>query len=101
MINEEITFQLNECAISSCDHKPTRPFRVITCAEDKQVNFYQGPPFRFDKLFDGHTRYPNQVRFAPDGSVFVSVGSDKKVCFRVNLCRLRSMKLTRCTDQRI
>lgn len=65
--------------ILSCDHKPTRPFRVVTCAEDKHVNFYQGPPFRFEKLFDGHTRYPNQVRFAPDGSVFVSVGSDKKI----------------------
>lgn len=63
----------------SCSYRPVRPFRVVTCAEDKQVNFYTGPPFRFSSRFAGHTRYPNQVRFAPDGSRFISVGSDKQV----------------------
>jgi hypothetical protein len=26
-----------------------------------------------------HEKYPNTVRYSPDGSVFVSVGSDQRV----------------------
>jgi hypothetical protein len=31
----------------SCDFKPTRPFRIVTCGEDFLANFYEGPPFKF------------------------------------------------------
>ncbi|XXQ38900.1 WD domain, G-beta repeat [Plasmodiophora brassicae] len=65
--------------ILSVDIRQVRPYRVATASEDRQVNFYQGPPFRFDKMFDRHTRFPNQVRFSPDGNHLVSVGSDKSI----------------------
>jgi hypothetical protein len=32
---------------NSIDFKPTRPFRIVTGAEDFKVNFYEGPPFKF------------------------------------------------------
>eukprot|EP00761_Pharyngomonas_kirbyi_P012572 gb/GECH01012599.1/.p1 GENE.gb/GECH01012599.1/~~gb/GECH01012599.1/.p1 ORF type:complete len:607 (+),score=133.53 gb/GECH01012599.1/:1-1821(+) len=65
--------------INSCDFKPNRPYRVATAGEDFQVNFYQGPPFRFSHSNKAHTRFANCVRFSPDGSKFISVGSDSKI----------------------
>jgi WD40 repeat protein len=65
-------------AILSCDFKPTRPFRVITGAEDNQVNWFEGPPFKFNKGHKDHTRFVNSVRFSPDGNKVVSVSLDKK-----------------------
>ena len=35
--------------ITTCDFKPSRPFRVATGGEDNQSNFYAGPPFKFVK----------------------------------------------------
>jgi WD40 repeat protein len=65
-------------AILSCDFKPTRPFRVITGGEDNQVNWFEGPPFKFNKAHKDHSRFVNSVRFSPDGNKVVSVGLDKK-----------------------
>lgn len=33
--------------VLSCDFKPTRPFRIVTCGEDFLANYYEGPPFKF------------------------------------------------------
>ena len=33
--------------INNIDYRPVRPFRVVTAGEDKHVNFYEGPPFRY------------------------------------------------------
>jgi WD40 repeat protein len=68
-------------AISSCDFKPTRPFRVVTGAEDFQANWFEGPPFKFNKAFKEHTRFINCVRFSPDGNKVLIVGLDKKGTF--------------------
>eukprot|EP00667_Euglena_gracilis_P005100 EG_transcript_5130 len=65
--------------VNTADIKPTRPFRVVTGSDDKSVNFYEGPPFKFKQSFKEHSNYVNCVRYAPDGSKFVSVGSDKKI----------------------
>jgi len=64
-------------AISSCDFKQTRPYRVVTGGEDLTVNYFEGPPFKFKKSIKDHQRFVNCVRFSPDGSKFLSVGSDK------------------------
>ncbi|GLT37433.1 hypothetical protein SLA2020_117510 [Shorea laevis] len=64
--------------VLSCAFKPTRPFRIVTCGEDFLVNFYEGPPFRFKLSHRDHSNFVNCVRFSPDGSKFISVGSDKK-----------------------
>eukprot|EP01083_Nonionella_stella_P001430 4119_1 len=60
---------------------PERPYKLVTTSEAKQVNFYEGPPFKFAKSDNTHTNYPNCVRFNPDGSQFVTVGSDRKIIF--------------------
>lgn len=64
--------------VLSCAFKPTRPFRIVTCGEDFLVNFYEGPPFRFKQSHRDHSNFVNCVRFSPDGSKFITVGSDKK-----------------------
>lgn len=65
---------------NSIDFKPTRPFRICAASEDKAVAFYEGPPFKFSKTYQGHTNFVNCVRYAPDGSVFISGSSDKRAC---------------------
>lgn len=67
--------------ISSCDFKQTRPFRIVTGSEDFSVNWFEGPPFKFKESKKDHTRFVNCVRFSPDGSKFLTVGSDKKGFF--------------------
>lgn len=67
-------------AINSCDVKQTRPYKAVTGGSDNLVNFFPGPPFKFEKSNKEHQRFVNCVRFSPDGNHFVSVGSDKKLC---------------------
>lgn len=64
--------------VLSCAFKPTRPYRIVTCGEDFLVNFYEGPPFKFKQSLREHTNFVNCIRFSPDGSKFITVGSDKK-----------------------
>ena len=33
--------------INSIDYKPTRPYRIVTGAEDMYATFYEGPPFKY------------------------------------------------------
>lgn len=33
--------------INAIDYRQVRPFRVVTAGEDKHVNFYEGPPFKY------------------------------------------------------
>jgi WD40 repeat protein len=65
--------------ILSCSYRSSRPYRIITASEDLNVNIYEGPPFKFLKGAQEHARYPNCVRYSPDGEYFVSVGSDSKI----------------------
>ncbi|KAH6801788.1 transducin family protein / WD-40 repeat family protein [Perilla frutescens var. frutescens] len=64
--------------VLSCDFKPTRPFRVVSCGEDFLVNFYEGPPFKFKLSHREHSNFVNCIRFSPDGNRFISVSSDKR-----------------------
>ena len=65
--------------ILSCHFKSTRPFKIVTASEDNSIVFHQGPPFKMQSIFREHTRYPNQVRFSPNGNFFVSVGADRQI----------------------
>jgi len=67
--------------VTSCDFKQTRPYRLVTGGEDMLVNYFEGPPFKFKHSIKDHQRFVNCVRFAPDGSKFISVGSDKQGLF--------------------
>jgi len=63
--------------ITTVDFKQTRPYRVATGSEDSQVNWFEGPPFKFKHAMKEHTRFVNCVRFSPDGNKLLSVSSDK------------------------
>jgi len=63
--------------VTSCAIKQARPYRCATGSEDLKVNWYEGPPFKYKKSIKGHTRWINCLRFSPDGSKLVTVGSDK------------------------
>eukprot|EP00013_Stygamoeba_regulata_P012926 CAMPEP_0177678464 /NCGR_PEP_ID=MMETSP0447-20121125/29021_1 /TAXON_ID=0 /ORGANISM="Stygamoeba regulata, Strain BSH-02190019" /LENGTH=602 /DNA_ID=CAMNT_0019187465 /DNA_START=146 /DNA_END=1954 /DNA_ORIENTATION=+ len=63
--------------INSCDFKQTRPYRIATGGEDKWVNWFEGPPFKFKTSFKEHTRWVNCVRFNKQGTLLASVGQDK------------------------
>uniref|UniRef100_A0A6A7FYM9 Actin-interacting protein 1 n=1 Tax=Hirondellea gigas TaxID=1518452 RepID=A0A6A7FYM9_9CRUS len=69
----------NSKKLLSCAFKPGRPYRVVTVSEEKQVNFYEGPPFKFKQSDRTHTNYPNCVRYSNNGEYFASCGSDKKI----------------------
>lgn len=65
--------------VISVSYRKHRPFRIATGSEDLGVNLYEGPPFKFSTTYKGHARYPNCVRFSPDGEHYLSVGSDSKI----------------------
>jgi len=65
--------------VLSCAFRPSRPMRIVTGAEDFRIVFYKGPPFKMDHSCTDHKNYVNCVRYNPDGSMFASVGSDKKI----------------------
>jgi WD40 repeat protein len=64
--------------INSVDIKQNRPYRLATGGEDFKFNWFEGPPFKWKSSNTNHTRYVNAVRFSPDGTRVVTVGSDKK-----------------------
>lgn len=65
--------------VLSVAYKPSRPFRIMTAGEDFLCCIYSGPPFKLDKSSNFHTNFVNCIRYAPNGSKVVSVGTDKKV----------------------
>ncbi|KAH8101147.1 WD40 repeat-like protein [Cristinia sonorae] len=56
-----------------------RPFRAATAGDDTTIVFHQGVPFKYDKTIKTHTKFVQDVRYAPSGDHFASVGSDAKV----------------------
>ena len=70
---------MHSAPIIAATYRKHRPFRVVTASEDLSVNLYEGPPFKYKESYKGHTRYPNGVRYSPDGEVLVSVGADSRI----------------------
>jgi len=66
--------------VLGCSFKPQRPFRLVTASEDQRTAFYQGPPFVMNHTNGEHSNWVNGVEYSPDGEVFVTVSSDKKIC---------------------
>lgn len=64
--------------INAIDYRPVRPFRVVTAGEDKKLCYFEGPPFRYKRAMDEHTRFVNTVRYSPGGEVYCSGGADGK-----------------------
>lgn len=66
-------------SVNSCALRQSRPYRAVTGGEDFKSNFYQGPPFKFNKMNEDHGRYINCVRFNPSGERYITCGSDFKM----------------------
>lgn len=64
--------------VLSMDWSPTEDI-VVTADENLEVNVFKGPIFKHATRIQKHTRYPNVVRFAPNGETFATVGSDSKI----------------------
>lgn len=64
--------------VTSVAFRTERPFRAATASEDFKLNWFPGPPFKYEKSISDHTRFVNCVRFSPDGAKVVTVGQDKK-----------------------
>ncbi|KAF2005798.1 tricorn protease domain 2-containing protein [Amniculicola lignicola CBS 123094] len=66
--------------INSVSIRQQRPLRAVTGSDDTSLVFYHGAPFKFNtSLRAQHQRFVFGTAFAPDGSVFVSVGADKRI----------------------
>ncbi|KAG1651989.1 Actin-interacting protein 1 [Nymphon striatum] len=84
VINAETGTSVGEIAghskqINTCDFKPSRPFRIITGSEDNMVGIFEGPPFKFKRTIQDHTRYVQVVRFSPNGDKFATAGFDGRM----------------------
>eukprot|EP00753_Platysulcus_tardus_P015113 PLAT4797.1.p1 GENE.PLAT4797.1~~PLAT4797.1.p1 ORF type:complete len:641 (-),score=303.53 PLAT4797.1:127-1971(-) len=65
-------------AVTAVAFKKTRPFRIATTSLDMRTAFYCGLPFKFERTHAGHSNFVNDVAYAPDGSIYITVGSDKR-----------------------
>ncbi|PIL23440.1 hypothetical protein GSI_14751 [Ganoderma sinense ZZ0214-1] len=65
--------------VNAVSIRQQRPFRAATAGDDASIVFHQGVPFKYDKTIKTHTKFVQDVRFAPSGDHFASVGSDYKI----------------------
>ena len=65
--------------VLAIDFRKHRPFRIVTASEDRTIRFHEGPPFKFQRSFTGHTNYVTCVRYSPDGATLISTGNDIKM----------------------
>ncbi|KAI6019903.1 WD40-repeat-containing domain protein [Pisolithus orientalis] len=56
-----------------------RPYRAATGGDDGLIIFSQGVPYKHEKTIRTHTRFVQDIKYAPSGDLFASVGSDYKV----------------------
>ncbi|KYK60379.1 hypothetical protein DCS_01516 [Drechmeria coniospora] len=66
-------------AVNAVAVKAQRPFRAATVADDGNVVFYHGAPYKFDRKSSRHKGFVLGAAYAPDGNVFATVGADKTI----------------------
>ncbi|KAI5462525.1 WD40-repeat-containing domain protein [Mariannaea sp. PMI_226] len=66
-------------AVNAVAMKPQRPFRAATVGDDGQLVFYHGAPYKYLSKSSNHKGYVYDTAYSPDGSILVSVGSDKVI----------------------
>ncbi|PVF98501.1 putative actin interacting protein 1 [Serendipita vermifera] len=66
-------------AVNAVSVRSQRPFRAVTASDDTQLGFFHGAPYKYEKTMRNHTNFVQDVRYAPSGDLFVSVGSDRNI----------------------
>ncbi|PHH80386.1 hypothetical protein CDD82_1795 [Ophiocordyceps australis] len=59
--------------------KPQRPFRAATVADDGNMVFYHGAPYKFNDKSTQHRGFVLGAAYSPDGNTLVTVGADKTI----------------------
>ncbi|KAK7020199.1 WD40 repeat-like protein [Paramarasmius palmivorus] len=93
-VGEDKTLKGEYKAINAVAIRHQRPFRAATAGDDTLIIFHQGKslqayhivtenapgaPYKYDKTIKTHTKFVQDVRYAPSGDLFASVGSDSKL----------------------
>jgi WD40 repeat protein len=72
-------------AVLACDLYPNSGlFRAITASEDRNVNVYDGVPFRFRKSIHSHHGFVYDCRFSRNGIYFATCGADYRILIYEN-----------------
>ncbi|KAF7325637.1 WD40 repeat-like protein [Mycena kentingensis (nom. inval.)] len=66
-------------AVNAVSIRHQRPFRAATSGDDNLIVFHHGAPYKYDKTIRTHTNFIQDVRYAPSGDLFASVGNDYKI----------------------
>lgn len=69
----------HSAVINAVAMKPQRPFRAVTVSDDSSAVFFHGAPYKFNKQLKEHGNFVLNAAYAPDGSVFATVGSDRRI----------------------
>ncbi|KAF9077415.1 WD40-repeat-containing domain protein [Rhodocollybia butyracea] len=67
--------------INAVSIRHQRPYRAATAGDDTVIIFHQGAPYKYQTAIKTHTKFVQDVRYAPSGAIFASVGSDSKIFF--------------------
>ncbi|KAJ2159353.1 WD40 repeat-like protein [Coemansia sp. RSA 552] len=65
--------------INACSMRQSRPFRAVTCSDDRTCVFYHGAPYNYVTSLKDHDGFVQDVRYSPSDEYFVTVGSDKNI----------------------
>jgi WD40 repeat protein len=65
----------------SCDFRPARPFKMGVICNDRKTAFWKGPPLKEEWCHEEAGILARQLRYSPDGSHFISVGSGKSIIY--------------------
>ncbi|GAA5904378.1 WD40 repeat domain-containing protein [Sporobolomyces salmoneus] len=66
-------------AVNAVAIRPNRPFKAATGSDDFSTAFLTGVPFKYQSTSRKHSRFVQSVAYSPDGSLYVSAGSDGQV----------------------
>lgn len=65
--------------LTAVSFRPERPFKLCVAGNEHTIKYYDGPPYKFAGSKKTHTNFVNELKYCPDGSLIVSVSSDRKI----------------------
>ncbi|KAI9474563.1 WD40 repeat-like protein [Coemansia sp. RSA 990] len=64
---------------NACTMRQKRPFRAVTCSDDRTAVFFHGAPYKMNTALHEHSGFVQDVRYSPDDARFVTVSADRKI----------------------